>query len=69
MQAGPSAPGAYISNTAFDVSNRNWQLTIENDQGVPVFGPAGEGYFRISAFNSKENVEEAIDRIRKGFSA
>jgi LL-diaminopimelate aminotransferase len=31
------------------------------------FGPSGEGYFRISAFNSRENVEEAIDRIRRGF--
>ncbi len=32
------------------------------------FGPAGEGYFRISAFNSHENVDEAVDRIRKGFA-
>jgi LL-diaminopimelate aminotransferase len=31
------------------------------------FGPAGEGYFRISAFNSHENVDEAIERILKGF--
>jgi len=29
------------------------------------FGPAGEGYFRISAFNSRENVEEAIRRITR----
>ena len=29
------------------------------------FGAAGEGYFRISAFNSRENVEEAIKRIAK----
>jgi len=27
------------------------------------FGPSGEGYFRISAFNSREKVEEAIRRI------
>jgi LL-diaminopimelate aminotransferase len=32
------------------------------------FGPAGEGYFRISAFNSHENVDEAVERIRKAFS-
>jgi LL-diaminopimelate aminotransferase len=32
------------------------------------FGPAGEGYFRISAFNSHENVDEAIARIRKAFA-
>lgn len=27
------------------------------------FGAAGEGYFRISAFNSRENVEEAMHRL------
>ena len=27
------------------------------------FGAAGEGYFRISAFNSRKNVEEAMKRI------
>ena len=32
------------------------------------FGPAGEGYFRLSAFNSHEKVDEAIDRIRKAFA-
>ncbi|MGN0832536.1 MAG: LL-diaminopimelate aminotransferase [Kiritimatiellia bacterium] len=29
------------------------------------FGRAGEGYIRISAFNSRENVLEAIERLRK----
>lgn len=33
------------------------------------FGPAGEGYFRISAFNSRENVEEALGRIRRAFAS
>jgi LL-diaminopimelate aminotransferase len=32
------------------------------------FGAAGEGYFRISAFNSRENVEEAMKRITEKFS-
>ena len=27
------------------------------------FGAAGEGYFRISAFNSRANVEEVCRRI------
>jgi len=27
------------------------------------FGAAGEGYFRISAFNSRDNVNEAMDRV------
>jgi len=33
------------------------------------FGPAGEGYLRISAFNSRENVGEALGRIRRAFAA
>ena len=33
------------------------------------FGAAGEGYFRISAFNSRENVEEAMRRITEKFRA
>lgn len=28
------------------------------------FGPSGEGYFRLSAFNSRENVAEALRRLR-----
>jgi LL-diaminopimelate aminotransferase len=31
------------------------------------FGAAGEGYFRISAFNSRENVNEAMRRITEKF--
>jgi LL-diaminopimelate aminotransferase len=31
------------------------------------FGPNGEGYFRLSAFNSRANVVEAIARIRQAF--
>lgn len=31
------------------------------------FGAAGEGYFRISAFNSRANVEEAMKRITSHF--
>jgi LL-diaminopimelate aminotransferase len=33
------------------------------------FGAAGEGYFRISAFNSRENVETAMQRITEKFKA
>ncbi len=40
-------------------------LQTANVVGTPGsgFGAAGEGYFRISAFNSRENVEEAMRRI------
>ncbi len=29
------------------------------------FGASGEGYFRLSAFNSRENVEEALKRVKE----
>ena len=29
------------------------------------FGPSGEGYFRLSAFGSRQNVEEAVRRIQQ----
>jgi LL-diaminopimelate aminotransferase len=29
------------------------------------FGPSGEGFFRLSAFGHRENVEEAVERIKK----
>jgi LL-diaminopimelate aminotransferase len=32
------------------------------------FGPAGEGFFRLSAFNSRANIEEALARIHKAFA-
>ncbi len=28
------------------------------------FGPSGEGYFRLTAFGTKENTKEAIERIK-----
>jgi LL-diaminopimelate aminotransferase len=33
------------------------------------FGPSGEGYLRLSAFNDRASVAEAIERIRKVFAA
>ena len=32
------------------------------------FGASGEGYFRLSAFNSRENVETAVARLQKRFA-
>ncbi|NDJ18476.1 LL-diaminopimelate aminotransferase [Myxacorys almedinensis] len=44
-------------------------LNVCNVVGTPGsgFGAAGEGYFRISAFNSRENVNEAMRRITESF--
>jgi LL-diaminopimelate aminotransferase len=46
-------------------------LADANVVGTPGagFGAAGEGYLRLSAFNSRVNVNEAIQRIRKAFSS
>ena len=40
-------------------------LTEANVVGTPGsgFGSAGEGYFRLTAFNTKENTERAIERL------
>ena len=44
-------------------------LTECNVVGTPGsgFGPSGEGFFRLSAFGSRDNVTEALGRIRKSF--
>ena len=46
-------------------------LTRAHVVGTPGagFGPSGEGFLRLSAFNSRQNVEEAIARIRRAFAA
>jgi LL-diaminopimelate aminotransferase len=31
------------------------------------FGPCGEGYLRLSAFGWRDQIEEAVDRVRKAF--
>lgn len=42
-------------------------LNDANIVGTPGvgFGPSGEGYFRITAFNTLENTKEAMERISK----
>jgi LL-diaminopimelate aminotransferase len=45
----------------------DWLLEKANVVGTPGsgFGPSGEGYFRFSAFAERENVLEAMERIKK----
>jgi len=33
------------------------------------FGPSGEGFFRLSAFGKREDVIEAVERIRTRLSS
>ena len=46
----------------FDKVLQNAQVVTTPGTG---FGRCGQGYIRISAFNSRENVEEAMARLRK----
>lgn len=46
----------------FDMLLNNCQVVTTPGEG---FGKCGEGYIRISAFNSRENVENAMERIAK----
>jgi LL-diaminopimelate aminotransferase len=55
-----------------DVKGDSWDFFDRLLKGANIvttpgagFGKAGEGYIRISAFNSRENVVEAIERLKK----
>ena len=54
-------PEGVPSWTMFDFLLREANIVTTPGSG---FGAAGEGYFRISAFNSRERAEEAARRLR-----
>jgi len=54
VQAANGAPGAYITPLDFDVSHRNWQLTIKDGGDFVQFGPAGEGVWPLAGIGSDE---------------
>jgi LL-diaminopimelate aminotransferase len=65
---GVNAPYIWVKNPegvkswdAFDKVLNEANVVITPGSG---FGTAGEGYFRISAFNSRENAEEVARRIQ-----
>ena len=64
-----NAPYAWIKTPKNMSSWDFFDFLLENANvvGTPGsgFGSAGEGYFRLSAFNSRENVEKAMQRIVK----
>lgn len=55
-------PGGLSSWDFFDLLLEKAHLVGTPGSG---FGAAGEGYFRLSAFNSRENVLAAVDRFAK----
>ena len=71
VHGGINAPYVWVK-TPTDLSSWDFfdkLLTNCHVVGTPGsgFGAAGEGYFRISAFNSRVNVEEAMNRITAKF--
>ncbi|MBE9039194.1 LL-diaminopimelate aminotransferase [Oscillatoriales cyanobacterium LEGE 11467] len=71
VYGGVNAPYVWVKTpnglTSWDFFDK--LLQAANVVGTPGsgFGAAGEGYFRISAFNSRDNVEEAMKRIGDTF--
>ena len=66
---GTNAPYIWVK-TPNDTPSWNIFDRVLNEAAVVItpgagFGKAGEGYFRISAFNSRANAEEVASRIEK----
>jgi LL-diaminopimelate aminotransferase len=55
------APAGHQSWDAFDKILKEIQVVITPGAG---FGSQGEGYFRVSAFNSRQNAEEVASRFQ-----
>ena len=64
---GENAPYVWLKTPAGTDSWAFFDLLLKECQvaGTPGsgFGPAGEGYFRLTAFNTRENTREALRRI------
>ena len=65
---GPNAPYIWVK-TPDGAPSWNIFDRVLNEATVVItpgagFGNAGEGYFRISAFNSRANAEEVAERIQ-----
>ena len=56
-----ACPEGVSSWEMFDRMLEEAQVVITPGAG---FGKMGEGFFRISAFNSRENVEEVVERLK-----
>ena len=70
---GVNAPYVWVKTPAGVTSWEFFDQLLEKSHivGTPGsgFGASGEGYFRLSAFNSLENTKEAIERIQKSVAA
>ena len=69
VHGGEHAPYLWIQTPAGMTSWGFFDALLERAHvvGTPGsgFGPSGEGYFRLSAFNARDSVVEALERIRR----
>jgi LL-diaminopimelate aminotransferase len=70
---GTNAPYVWVKTPAgvtswdfFDTLLKNANVVVTPGSG---FGANGEGFFRVSSFNSRANVEEAMKRIKEKIKA
>jgi LL-diaminopimelate aminotransferase len=59
-------PGNYTSWEFFDLLLEKTGVVGTPGSG---FGLCGEGYFRLTSFNTKENTQKAVERIVQSFTA
>ena len=73
VYGGRNAPYIWFRTPAGIPSWEFFDQLLSNAQvlGAPGagFGPSGEGYFRLTAFGSRADAEEAVERIRTRLSA
>ncbi|MFR5828211.1 MAG: hypothetical protein ACLUE1_03690 [Adlercreutzia equolifaciens] len=50
----------------WDFFNRFWRGGVMHQRG---FGPAGEGYIRLTAFGDAGDMQEAVERIKRMLDA
>lgn len=71
VYGGVNAPYVWVKTpfnlSSWDFFDKLLQTTYIVGTPGSGFGAAGEGYFRISAFNSRDNVNEAMKRITENF--
>lgn len=69
VSGGVNAPYIWLKTPNNMTSWEFFDYLLENANviGTPGsgFGPSGEGYFRLTAFGTKENTIEAIERIKR----
>lgn len=69
VSGGVNAPYIWLKTPGKMTSWEFFDYLLENANvvGTPGsgFGPRGEGYFRLTAFGSRENTIEAVERIKK----